>query len=85
MNDLFMFIEQSTMYNYADVNFLARKAENAQDAIDSLAQDGNIAINWFTKNGMQANPDKFQFLAISSRSESTYNLILNGIRLKSES
>ena len=85
MNDLFMFIEQCTLYNYADDDFLARIASNSQDAIASLAHDGNISIDWFCKNGMQANPEKFQFLVISSSKETSHKLILNGTTLESES
>ena len=84
MNDLFMFIEKCDLYNYADDDFLSRIASNTDEAIESLEHDGNIAIEWFNNNGMQANPDKFQFLVISSSSKSTYNLKLNGITLKSE-
>ena len=84
MNDLFMFIEKCNLYNYADDDFLSSIAPNSDEAIDSLVHDGNISIEWFGNNGMQANPDKFQFLALSSNSDSTHKIILNGITLTSE-
>ena len=85
MNDLFMFIENSDLYNYADDNFLAHIGQNASDVISSLSRDGNLSIQWFDSNGMKANPDKFQFLAISSSDETIYELQLNGgTILKSE-
>ena len=45
--------------------------------ISNLQLDGNRAIKWFTDNGMQANPDKFQFMMISSDDNSTRSLTLN--------
>ena len=45
--------------------------------ISNLQLDGNRAIKWFTDNGMQANPDKFQFMIISSDDNSTRSLTLN--------
>ena len=41
--------------------------------ISNLQLDGNTAIKWFSDNGMQANPDKFQFMIISSDDNSTLN------------
>ena len=73
-----MFIENSDLYNYADDNFLAHIGQTASEVISSLSNDGNVAIKWFESNGMQANPDKFQFLAISKSDDSTHQLQLNG-------
>ena len=43
------------------------------------------AIDWFTVNGMKANPSKFQFMVISSeRIEQKFLDIGNGIALQSE-
>ena len=47
------------------------------NVIWNLQLDGNRAIKWFTDNGMQANPDKFQFMIISSDDNSTLSLTLN--------
>ena len=84
INDLFMFIEQCDMHNYADDNSLARIAPTSEEAIVSLVHDGNISIKWFYENGMQVNPDKFQFLGISSNGDTKHQLILNGITIDSE-
>ena len=85
MNDLFMFIEKSDLYNYADDNFLAHIGQSASTVISSLSKDADLSIKWFVSNGMQANPDKFQFLAISSSDETIHELQLNnGTILKSE-
>ena len=79
MNDLFLFIDKkSDLYNYADDNFLARIGQTSAEVISSLACDGNASIEWFANNGMQANPTKFQFLAISTSDENTHTLELDG-------
>ena len=77
INDLYMFIKRCTLYNYADDNSLSRAATTIREVIESLQYDGNIAIKWFTDNGMQANPDKFQFMVISPHDDSTHSLKLD--------
>ena len=85
MNDFFLFIERCQLYNYADDDFLSHISSNPTEAMESLVHDGNISINWFKSNGMLANPDKFQFLALSSNTVPNFDLVLNGITLTSES
>ena len=65
MNDLFLFIEKCRLYNYADDNSLDSSSENLADVLYNLRHDGRNAIEWFAKNGMQANPDKFHFMLFS--------------------
>ena len=76
LNDLFMFIERCKLYNYADDNFISHSAKSSAEVISSLTHDGKISVKWFSENGMQANPDKFQFLALSLNDETTYSLSL---------
>ena len=64
-NDLFLFIEKCRLYNYADDNSLDSSSENLADVLYNLRHDGRNAIEWFAKNGMQANPDKFHFMLFS--------------------
>ena len=77
INDMHMFIKKCTLYNYADDNFLSCTSPMIDHVISNLQLDGNRAIKWFTDNGMQANPDKFQFMIISSDDNSTRSLTLN--------
>ena len=85
LNDLFLFIERCDLYNYADDNFLSKISKTPTEAISSLTHDGNIAIKWFNDNGMQANPGKFQFLAISSSNSQRYRLsLINETEIESE-
>ena len=65
MNDLFLFIEKCKLYNYADDNSLDSSSDDLLEAMLNLKRDGRNAIDWFTKNGMQANPEKFHFMLLS--------------------
>ena len=66
MNDLFYFIEQCLLYNYADDNSLKKSAYTIEQVLRGLSNDISITITWFGDNGMQANPTKFQFQVYSS-------------------
>ena len=77
INDMHMFIKECTLYNYADDNSLSCTSPMIDHVISNLQLDGNRVIKWFTDNGMQANPDKFQFMIISSNDNSTRSLTLN--------
>ena len=62
---MYLFIRKCTLYNYADDDSISCAATTVQEVISSLQFDGNHVIQWFTDNGMQANPSKFQFMIIS--------------------
>ena len=74
---MYMFMDQCTLYNYADDNSLSCIAPTIDAVISNLQSDGNRAIKWFTDNGMQANPEKFQFMMISRDEDSSRSLTLN--------
>ena len=61
INDLYMFIQDCVLYNYADDNSLSCTANTIEEVISSLESDGKNVIKWFTDNGMQA---KFQFMIL---------------------
>ena len=67
LNDLFYFIEKCLLYNFADDNSLANMSTSIDDLLNNLRHDSKICIKWFTDNGMEANPSKFQFMIISSQ------------------
>jgi hypothetical protein len=59
ITDIFHFVQDSSIYNYADDNTLSYSDTN----INTVAESINL-IDWFSKNLMKANPDKFQAIAI---------------------
>ncbi len=62
LNDLMFALKHTNPTNYADDNTLCAISDFLQEAIQKLVADGNISIDWFSPNDMQANPSKFQFL-----------------------
>ena len=66
MNDLFLFIQNCKLYNYADDNSVIYSSPDINAILTNLKHDCNNAIKWFGDNSMKANPDKFQFMVLSS-------------------
>ena len=60
LNDIYLVIEQCSMYNYADDNSLSYHHTDVNALCSALEHDAQNTVTWFTENEMQANPDKFQ-------------------------
>jgi hypothetical protein len=60
-------IEYGTLYNYADDNTLSYVNDNYEKLIDILEKENSVLIDWFKFNCMQANPDKFQAIAVDNK------------------
>ena len=58
-------MKKYSLYNYADDNYLSFSAPSLSEVLSKLRIDCNHATDWFTINGMKANPDKFQFMILS--------------------
>ena len=85
INDLFFFIEKCHLYNYADDNSLSFSSPCLPDVLHNLKKDSEIAMQWFADNGMKANPNKFQFMLLSSKQHDVTHLKLcNDIIIPSE-
>ena len=67
INDIFYFIKNCTLYNYADENTLSFHSPAFEELIKVLQCEGKILIDWFSFNCMQANPNKFQAIAAGKR------------------
>ena len=74
MNDMFLFMERCNLYNYADDNSIIYSSPDIETVILNLKNDCHNAIQWFTNNGMKANPNKFQFMVISSKQMEPQNI-----------
>ena len=67
INDLFYFIHTTTLINYADDNTLS-VAVNRMDTVKALLlENGQIAVDWFHKNKMEANPQKCQAIFLGGK------------------
>jgi hypothetical protein len=81
MNDIFYFIKISTLYYYADDNTLSFNHTNVNTLKSVIESESNRLIDWFNFNQRQANPDKFQAIAIGNKSRETeFNINNNDIK-----
>ena len=87
INDLFLFINISSLHNYADDNTLSAFAKNIPNLIKILEDDSELAINWLKENKMIVNPSKFQSIIITKEKIDTcnYTLKINDKEVKTSS
>ena len=64
------------MHNFADDNTLFAWGETLSKLIGTLESESNIAIDWFTKNEMIINPDKFQAIILDKKKSNLTNIPL---------
>jgi len=71
-NDLLILVaELCRIYNYADDNTISVCGKDYQSVKDSIEDITRCILEWFRKNFLQANPDKFQSI-IFNRSNSCH-------------
>ena len=62
---IFLFIETTTLYNYADDSTMHSSHNNTNIVISRLRHDFAILSEWFYKSYMVLNEDKCHFLTVS--------------------
>ena len=67
--DLFFFMLSSDIANYADDNSPYSCEINTDAVVLQLENDAKLLLEWFTKNGLKANPDKFHLILNETRNE----------------
>ena len=83
INDIFYSVDFSTIYNYADGNTLSYAYYDLNNVISKVESDSQKMLDWFANNLMQANPDKFQALAIGKKTfKEQICFDLNGSKIK---
>ena len=56
---------------------MSHSSSTLQTALSNLLIDCRIAVEWFSDNGMKANPNKFQFMILSPNSADDIELKLD--------
>jgi hypothetical protein len=85
LNDIFYFIHNSELYNYADDNTLSYANTDINKLIKTLEEESKILINWFSINKMKANPEKFQAIAVGKKThDKNLKFNLEGIEIECE-
>ena len=67
INDLFFFVSDVSLQNFANDNTLSAFAETVLEMIDVLQSGSEIIIDWFKNNKTIVNPDKFQAILLDKR------------------
>ena len=65
INDLFYFIKDAKLLNFANDNTIPTFSNSVDDLITDLQKEPENVIVWFRSNEMVVNPDKFQSIIIS--------------------
>ena len=69
INDLFMYIKNSDLNNFAYDNTISCVSNSLNELISELEKEGNIATQWFRGNSMIVNPEKFQAIIIDRKNQ----------------
>ena len=77
INDLFYFVEESEIYNFADDNTLTVADVNLETIINKLESDISQLHTWFNENGMLLNEKKCQFMIAESSKSRVGSQIIN--------
>ena len=64
------------MHHFADDNTLSAWRETVSKLINTLETEGDIAIDWFTKNEMIINLDKSQAIILVTKISNLTNILL---------
>ena len=81
INDLFLFIIDSNICNFADDNTIHASSNSISVVIETLNTDVARAINWFKINSLAPNPAKFQMILLGCENPRAVGLDAAGIKL----
>ena len=74
MNDIFFFIKDIKIANYADDNTTYATNDNINSLITLLERETNSIIEWFNVNEMKPNADKCHLLMANQNNSITVNI-----------
>ena len=74
INDLFYFIVNSNLHNYADDNTISGFCNSFSNSIKRLENQSDMALAWLQNNKMIANPEKFHAIFLSKNKKDNSNL-----------
>ena len=85
LNDIFYFVTQASLYNYAADNTLSFIHKNLEILKSVLEQQSLVLIEWFTKIFMKANPNKFQAMCVGLKAyENIKSFQIENVDIKCE-
>ena len=81
INDLFMFIKNTEICNFADDNTLYVGGTSLNRILEKFNGDLTIVNNWFKINSMVANPDKCPVICLSVPDSTQIFIEINGTKM----
>ena len=95
LNDLLATLENSEIYNFADDNTISSISKEKEALLTTLEKESQKAADWFRRNNMTVNPEKFQSMILErsgnsdvhtieidgNKIETTYSVDLLGIHI----
>ena len=82
INDIFVVVEKSEIWNFADDNTLHSHGSNLPLILSNLEHDMRNLLYWFKINSLKANPGKFQFMILGKNKRLKYCLKIRSITIK---
>ena len=67
LNDIFFFIKNSKVTNYADDNTLYAAEDSVGELLETLERETNILLEWFKCNEMKSNTDKCHLFIVNNQ------------------
>ena len=83
INDLFSFIQETEICNFADDNILHANGFLLHAVISALKKGSENALKWLKINYMAANPSKFQIMFLGMPEDREIIIDISGVALKS--
>ena len=86
INDLFYFIKDAQLLNFADDNTIATFSNSVDDLITDIQKESENVIDWFRSNEMVVNRDKAQSIVINrlEKWKDSYEFIIDNHKIDSE-
>ena len=82
INDLFLFIERTNIFIFADDNIIYSCQNDLKTISEDLRYDMVTLLRWFKENSMKANPKKFQFMILGKTPKQPIMLNINQIKVE---
>lgn len=82
INDIFRFIEEGEIWNFADHNTIYDCGEDSSYILQNLKHRMKLLLKWFRINSLLANPGKFQFMVLGRKKQNSAKLIINSITIE---
>ena len=78
INDLFLFVNDTLICNFADDQTIYAHGKTIDIVIDKLESDLKIVLDWLDNNSLVPNPKKFQIMFLGTKRKQKLCLDING-------